>query len=198
VADGVATSAAAGVGGENRSDLRGGPAPAALIDKVEESDAHGDGLGGGQVGTVTPDVPPSLVGRVGGGSVEFDAELVVLVEVVQVPAAIAVPDARLPSGCGQPMRALDATDIPAFEPGQHALTRVVQRYLGLPPHGKLLASVEGGADPLRGSAPLANRLADPVVRLVRARGDLDQVEHCLLDSSAWRAHGWMSSGQNRV
>jgi hypothetical protein len=96
-----------------------------LVHQVEEANADGDRLGDGEVGAIPAIVVPSFLSRVGGGSVEFDAQAICLVKVVQVPVSRPVPDASLPSGRGQPMRAFHATNVPAFEPREHAFAGIV-------------------------------------------------------------------------
>src|SRR5215472_9982011 len=157
MADGGAAAA------EHLGDFRGGLALMRLVDEIEESDAHGGGLCSSEVGTVAAIVGPVSLGRVGHRTVEFYAEPIDLVEVVQVPAARPMPDASLPSGHGQPVEAFHATDVPALEPREHALASVVQRCLNLCPQGKPLAGLQRGTDPLRRGTPLAESTTDPVV-----------------------------------
>jgi hypothetical protein len=178
---------------EDFSYLRGGLARVRLVDQVEEAKADGDRLGDGEVSAIPAIVVPSSLSRVGGGSVEFDAESIGLVKVVQVPVSRPVPDASLPSGRRQPMRAFHATYVPAFEPREHAFAGIVERCLDLAPHGKPVASVQRGTDPLRRGTPLAERLADPVVSLISGAGHPDEVEHGVFDAGAWRRHGGMTS-----
>ena len=52
---------------------------------------------------------------------------VLLVEIVEVPVAGAVPDPRLPPGGWQPMRAFHPADVAVFEYRQGALTGVAER-----------------------------------------------------------------------
>ena len=126
---------------EDPSYLRGGLALMCLIDEIEESDAHGGSLGRGEVGAITAIVRPAFLGGVSDGAVKFDAEPIGLVKVVQVPVATAVPDPGLPLACGQPVRALHAADVSAFEPRQHAFAGIVKRCVDLGTHGESLAGL---------------------------------------------------------
>src|SRR5580693_3594856 len=97
-----------------------------LIDEIEESDAHGGGLGRGEIGPVAAIIGPAPLGGMGERAVEFHAEPVGLVEIVQVPVAALVPDASLPTGRRQPVRAFHAADVPAFQPREYAFASIVE------------------------------------------------------------------------
>ena len=69
---------------------------------------------------------------------------------------------------------------------------------GLPAPAHLFARRHGQANPLRGSAPPADGPADPRVRVVESRRDLDEVQYCVLDPGARREHGRVSGPHDRV
>jgi hypothetical protein len=59
-------------------------------------------------------VDPAAVRRMRGASVELDADAI-LILVVQVPVAAAVPALGLPSCCGQAMGAFHAVNVVPFQ-----------------------------------------------------------------------------------
>ena len=87
-----------------------------------------------RVGVVAALVTPLLVSGMRRGPVEFRAHPVLLVEVVEVPVAGALPDPDLPSGGRQPVR--------AFHPMHVA---VLQQRTGRPPRRRRAPSGARGA-----------------------------------------------------
>jgi hypothetical protein len=86
-------------------------------------------------------VPPLLILRMRGGSIDFHARLILLVEVVQVPVAGLLPDANLPFRRRQAMRALHTPHVTQFEEGEGALVGITQRELDIPPPAHLRPGV---------------------------------------------------------
>src|SRR5262249_50865996 len=56
---------------------------------------------------IAPLITPLLVGGMRRAPVALDAHFVLLIEVVKVPTASALPDLRLPASSRQPVRAFD-------------------------------------------------------------------------------------------
>ena len=151
-----------------------------------------------RVGVVAALVAPLLVSGMRRGPVEFRAHPVLLVEVVEVLVAGTLPDPRLPTSGGQARAGVppgERSGIPAAT-RRHPRRRRAPRKLPAPAH--LLAGVHGLAYPVGGGAPAADGPADPRIRVVEGRRDLDQVEHRVLDPGAWREHGRVPGPQDRV
>src|SRR5580704_16677745 len=107
-----AEGACPAAGAEDLADLDGGlaavpsdigPAVAQGLHSLEE------------VGVVTAGVAPATFGRVSRESIEFGADAVVFVEVVQIAGAAAVPALGLAAGGGQPVSAFYAVNVAVFE-----------------------------------------------------------------------------------
>src|SRR5690242_5804066 len=80
-----------------------------------------------RVGRVAPLIAPLLVSRMRCGPVEFYANPVFVIEIVQVPAARVLPDPRLPSRGRQPMRTFDAADVAMLQNRQDSLIDAAER-----------------------------------------------------------------------
>jgi hypothetical protein len=93
---------------------------ASTLAQFEKAEPEGDDAAE-QVGVVAALITPLLVFGMRGGPVEFHAHAVLLVEVVQIPVAGALPDSRLPARHGEPVRALDPPDIAVLKHGQGAI-----------------------------------------------------------------------------
>jgi hypothetical protein len=78
-----------------------------------------------EVGVVTAGIAPATFGRVSRESIEFDADAVVFVEVVQIADAAAVPALGLAPGSGQPVSAFYAVNVAVFERGVDAVGGIV-------------------------------------------------------------------------
>jgi len=149
--------------------IGGGLALAVLIFQVGESDADGLDLLVYRIPSVPALIPPLLVFGVRGGPVYFDARPVVLIQVVQVPAAATLlPDSDLPFRRWQAVRAFHALDIAQLKRGESAFTGIAKRHLDLTPPAHPRAGVHRLADPLRGGAPAPDRAADPVIGFIEA------------------------------
>src|ERR1700678_1304339 len=98
---------------ESAADHRG--ARAVLFGHAYPAVAHGACVVRGNVGVVPLGVLPAVLVGVGCGAVEFDAELVLLVEVVQVDVSRADAALDLPDGPGQTVSALNVADIATFQ-----------------------------------------------------------------------------------
>ena len=96
------------------------------------------------------------------------------------------------------MRAFHAVHIAVLQHGQDALPRVTQSQDELTAPAHLLAGIHGLAYPLGRGTPAADGPADPRIRVVEGRCDLDQVEHGVLDACARREHGRVPRTQDRV
>ena len=71
-------------------------------------------------------VAPAALGRVGGQPVELDAQVVFLVQVVQVPGSAAMPALGLPSRRRQAVRPLHAVDVVPLQRRVDAIGRVLR------------------------------------------------------------------------
>ena len=132
------------------------------------------------VDVIPPRVTPAALGRMSRGAVEFHAQPVLLVQVVQVAHAAAVPALSLPPGRRQPVSALHAMDVMPLERGVHAVGGVLQGRgdPAAPPHPR--ATGERLAEHLRRGQPAPHRRRDPAVRVVETPRGGDQVEHGVL------------------
>jgi hypothetical protein len=74
--------------------------------QVQIPEAHGDQLLLGEIAPVTPFVAPLLAHRVSHRPVQLHTDQIVLIQVVQVAAPAADPDARLAHGDGKLMPTL--------------------------------------------------------------------------------------------
>src|SRR5579863_7633553 len=151
-----------------------------------------------RVGVVTPLVAPLLVSGMSRSPVEFRAHPVLLVEVVEIPVARAVPDSGLAAGHGQAMWEFDPVHIPVFQYRQCAAFAIAERYLDLTAPAHLLAGIHGQPDPGRGSAPAADGAANPRIRVVEGGCGRDEVKHRIFHPGARREHGGMPAVQDRV
>ena len=133
-----------------------------------------------EVDVIPPRVTPAALGRMSRGAVEFHAQPVLLVQVVQVAHAAAVPALSLPPGRRQAVSALHAMDVVPLERGVHAVGGVLQGCgdPAAPPHPR--ASGERLAEHLRRGQPAARRRRNPAVRVVETPRGGDQVEHGVL------------------
>ena len=105
---------------QHRGDRIGGLAT--KIAYIEDSEPQRkDALD--RVGRVTSLVTPLLVGRMRRGSIEFYAQQVFLVEIVEVPIACMLPDPHLPSRRRQPMWSFDAPDVAVLKHGRSTRKR---------------------------------------------------------------------------
>jgi len=190
--------------------MRGaGPAPAAedcgdvscalapVIAQFGEAEPERDDVAG-QVGVVAALITPLLVLGVRSGPVEFHADAVGLVEVIQVPVARALPDSCLPSRRRKPVRALDPVNVAVLKQGQGPILGVTERQGDLPAPAHLLARVHGQANPVCGGAPAADGPAKPRVGVIKGWRDLDKIKHRILHSRARREHGWVPGPQDCV
>jgi hypothetical protein len=133
-----------------------------------------------EVDVIPPRVTPAALSRMSRSAVEFHAQPVLLVQVVQVAHSAAVPAPSLPPGRGQPVSALDALDVMPLERGVHAVGGVLQGRgdPAAPPRPR--ASGERLAEHLRRGQPAAHRRGNPAVRVVETPRGGDQVEHGVL------------------
>ena len=143
-------------------------------------------------------VAPLLVGRMRRGPVEFYAQPVLLVEIVEVPVTSALPDPRLSLRGRQPVRAFHAADIAGLQHGQDALVGAAERRRDLATPAHFLAGIHGVTYPVRGGTPPADGPADPRVRVVEAGRGLDEIKHRVLDAGAGREHRRMPGPQDRI
>jgi hypothetical protein len=82
-------------------------------------------------------------------------------------------------------------DVPVFQHRQSAAFGVAERERDLAPPAHLLAGGHGQSDPIGGGASASNGPADPLVRVVEAARDLDEVEHRIFHPGARRTHDWV-------
>jgi len=68
-----------------------------------------------RVGVVSALIAPLLISRMRSGPVEFRANPVFLVEVIEVLVTGTPPDSRLPTGRREPVRAFNPANIAVFE-----------------------------------------------------------------------------------
>ena len=101
----------------------------------------------GEVPPVTSFIAPLLGLGVGGLPVQFHADQVLLVKIVQVDAPAADPDAGLPRGDRKPMPTLNAAQVPPLKIRHRPLPGVAEGGFGLPSIGE--------------PAPLVQRLPQP-------------------------------------
>src|SRR5262249_12378710 len=116
-----------------------------------------------------------------GLAVQFDADPVLLQEVVQVDAAPAPGDTCLATSAGQPMGPLDVADVAYF---QHRVCTAMAVAEGFPQAvapAQLGSQVHGSKQPARRREPGSARLAEPAKGNVEGRGGLGQVQDGLLD-----------------
>jgi hypothetical protein len=148
---------------------------------VREAVPKGHRAVGGEVLAVPADVLPALLRRMRGLSVEFDADQVLVVKVVQVPDAGLPPAPGLAARLGQAVGALDALDVPALEREMNAFGGVREglRQPGAPP--ELPARFERVPQAFDGGELPRDRTGNPGVGVVEGPGRRYQVEHGLLD-----------------
>ena len=151
-----------------------------------------------RVGVVAALITPLLVLGMRGGPVEFHANPVRLVQVVEVPVAGVLPDSGLPPCCGKPVRAFHPADVAVLEHGQGPVLGVTERQGDFPAPAHLLSGVHSLADPVRSGAPAADCPANPRVCVIEGRGDLDEIEHRILHPGARREHDGMPGPQDRI
>ena len=180
---------------QHSGDVGRSLAPA--ITQVEQAEPERDDAPD-RVGVVAALVTPLLVSRMRRGPVEFRAHPVFLVEVVEVLVPGTLPDPHLAASGGQPVRAFHPMHVAVFQHGQDAIPGITQRQDELTAPAHLLAGIHGLAYPVGRGAPAADGPADPRVRVVEGRRDLDQVEHRVLDPGTWREHGRVPGPQDRV
>ena len=178
--------------------IGGGLALALVIPQIEESDPDGLDLLVDGVPPVAALVPPLLVFGVRGGSVYFDARPVLLVEVVEVFAAVLLADSDLPFGGWQAVRAFYAPDVTQFKQGHDPFAGVAEREFDVapPPHPR--AGAHRLTYPLRRRAAPTDGTADPVVCLIEAARAFDEIEHRVLNASAGRSKDRMSAPRYRA
>jgi hypothetical protein len=130
--------------------------------------------------------------------VEFYAKPVFVIEIVQVSAARALPDSRLPSRGRQPMRTFDAADVAMLQNRQDSLIDAAKRRCDLAAPAHFLACVHSQAYPVCCGTPPADGPANPRVRVVEVRCDLDEIKHRVLDAGTRREHHRMPGPQDGV
>ena len=170
---------------------------ASAITQVGEAESQRDDPPD-RIGVIPAFVAPLLIGGMRRGPIEFRANPVLLVQVVEVAVAGALPDARLPTRRGEPVRAFHPVDVAVFQQGQRSFPGVGERQRKLPTPPHLLAGVHGLTNPVRRHAPAANGTADPRLRVVEGWRDLDQVEDGVLDPGTRREHGRVPGPLDRV
>jgi hypothetical protein len=158
---------------QGRGDLGGGLA--AVPGDVQPAVPERSGALG-EVDVVAAGVAPAAFRWVGGGSIQFDAQPVVLVQVVQVAGAAAVPTPRLAFRDREAMGALDPVDVDAFQRGVDALGGVLQGAGDpvAPAHPR--ASGEGLAEQFGCGEAASDRGRDPSVGVVQGPRRGDQVQ----------------------
>ena len=180
---------------KDRGDEGGALAP--VIAQFGETEPERDDAAE-QVGVVAALVTPLLVLGMRGGPVEFHANPVILVEVVEVPVTDALPDSRLPTRYGKPMRTLDPADVAVSSTDKAPSSASPSAKSDLPAPAHLLARIHGLAYPVGGGAPAADGPADPRIGVIEGRCDLDEIEHRVLHPGARREHGRMPGPQDRI
>src|SRR6185437_9170416 len=98
----------------------GGCGLASTIAQVGEAEPERDNALN-RVGVVPAFIAPLLIGGMCSGPIEFRANPVFFVQVVEVPVACALPNARLPPGRWEPVRTFHPVNIAVFEQGQRSL-----------------------------------------------------------------------------
>ena len=175
----------------------GGCGLASTITQVCEAEPQRDDAQG-CVRVISALIAPLLVGRMRRGPIKFRADPVLLVKVVEVPVPGALPDPGLPASGRETVGSFHPANVAVFQQGKDSSPGVGERQSKLlaPPH--LLAGVHGLTNSARRRAPAANGTADPCVRVVEGRRDLDQVEDSVLDSCARREHSRVLGPLDRV
>src|SRR5512142_154364 len=96
------------------------------------------------------------------------------------------------------MRSFDAADVAMFQHGQDSLSGAAERRCDLAAPAHFLACVHGKVYPVGGGTSPADGPADPCVRVVEVRCDLDEIKHRILDAGTWRQHCRMPGPQDGV
>src|ERR1700734_501559 len=99
---------------------------AAVITHIWQAEPQRDDTRG-EIAVVAPLVAPLLVDGMCRVSVDLHAHGIVLVEVVEIPAAGALPDSRLPHGGRKPVRAFHPPYIAVLKHRQGAITGITER-----------------------------------------------------------------------
>lgn len=113
--------------GEPLGDVGGRLASGLLSPEVNHADADRFDSLVDQVPPVPVLVPPLLVLRVGGGTIDLDAGAMIPVEVVQIAVAGCLPDPDLPLGGWKAVWALDSALVAEFEQRERAALRLPKR-----------------------------------------------------------------------
>jgi len=96
------------------------------------------------------------------------------------------------------MWSFDAADVTVLQHRQDSLISAAERCRDLATPAHSLACLHGQAYPICGRTPTADGPADPRVRVVEVRCDLDEIKYCVLDAGTGREHYRMSGPQDCI
>src|SRR6202050_1497100 len=136
--------------------------------------------------------PPLIIGmRL--HSVQFDAERVALVKIVEVPAASVDRGPHLADRGGQSVRALDPPDVTVLKHRVNAVAYLGESQIQLGPPASSWALLHRFGQFRGGGQPALAGSADQAERGVDRRREVGQIKYGLLDASPRRLKGGVDS-----